>query len=242
MQVVSSASYSPQAKARGLARVNQALAERRRHCSRQRSPLLSWRPLARPLMVGFASVILVIMAAGGTTVAASNTVPGDPLYWVKTTRESVEMRIPHSNAERARMHAELASERGEEIRVLVSRGDYSHIERVMSQMRYHLGQSANHAGVVLPPDPVEMPARPVEMYSIPNVVVLRQMLERDGTVMKNSMTHLVQEASPPEKRKIRRILHQSDLGYQLVIHALDNDSPAAQGPFFRIDSFLTASR
>ena len=91
--VASSTVYTSDAKARGLNRLIQTVQEngvpkRRRFAI----PTFS-QPLLRPLVVAFVAVFLVSVAATGTTMASSNSVPGDPLYWVKTTKESVSLHL-----------------------------------------------------------------------------------------------------------------------------------------------------
>ena len=143
----------------------------------------------------FAAVFIVIVAAGGTSAASSDSIPGDRLYWVKTTREIVTLVMPRSDMDRAQIHARLATRRGEEIHKLLQRQRFVEAELMMQRFQYHLNQSATNVGFVLPPNPIEMPIRPLEVKSKQNALVLRELLERDGTEIRNLMAALVQDAN-----------------------------------------------
>ena len=78
--------------------------------------------MANSIVLGFALVLMTAVAAGGTTIASADSVPGDPLYWVKTTKESITLRMNSSDMAKAQTHARLAGERGDEMRKLISNG------------------------------------------------------------------------------------------------------------------------
>ena len=234
---VAAASYRPEAKARGLVRIHQAIAARREP-SRWRLALDFWRPAARPLSVGFAAAFLTLVAAGGTTMASSNSVPGDPLYRVKTLREQISLSMTRSDGDRAKVHARLARKRGEEIRRLIVQDKYNEAQQLMTRMRHHLGQSGTLIGVTLATDPIDMPIRSRDIHRVPNAITLKYILERDGIVMSVQMSVLLREVPPHQRRRIRRILHESNLGYRTLIVALDDND----APFFRSTPFIVPVR
>ncbi len=226
MHRASAAVYTPEAKARGLVRLSRAIAEQ--GVSRRRSFVPSWRPLARPMLAGFAAVLITAVAAGGTTVAAADSVPGDALYWVKTTRENVSLRMPRSDMGKAEAHAQLASERGREMRVLITRGRRQDAERLIERMQLHLSRSAGYAGVPMASDPVEMPVRPGpgQQHTLPGIGVtgdLHAVLERNDATLRAGFSKLLRQAPPHQRSAIQRMMRQSNLRYRIYIRSLERD-------------------
>ena len=232
MQAARSASYSPEAKARGLTRLRQALAESGVP-DRPRVPLFL-RPAVKPLALGLAVVMLTAVAAGGTAVASSNSVPGEPLYWVKTTRENISLKLPRSDAEKARVHARLASERGQEMRQLIARGKDHEAERLVRRIRGHLNESALHAGIFLPANPIEMPVQARRFRMRPDTLRLVTSLERDGGALRADMAKLLGTVPATRKHRVQLIMRRSELGYRILIDAFNTDD-SPRRPFWRID-------
>lgn len=238
MQVAVEATQIDDAKARVLARVNQRLAEAKsgsRWYDGARAGLTRFVPsfatglAARPVIVGFAAVFLVVVAAGGSALASANSVPGEPLYWVKTTREAVSLQIPRSDEGQAKVHARLAGIRGQELQVLVSRGRLYDAERVALRMRYHLNLSAGHVGILLSGDPTQMTPRPVQVRRMTSAVALRQVLERDESIVKAHLTALLSDVTPTHQVRLRRIIYQTDYGYRILIQAIDERNSFVPG-------------
>ena len=218
MGVAASPSYSPEARARGLSRLMQA-ATQSGQPKRHRLPFFR-RPLAKPLVIGFAAVLLTALAAGGTTMASSNSVPGEPLYWVKTTKESLSLKMPRSDEAKARAHANLASERGKELRRLIVRGRMGDAELVVVRLRNHLNQSATYVGLRVTPPPVEVPIWPTRPGLSRGARELGASLERDGVALRAALSELIRGAPPGQQRRVRQLMDRSDRGYRLLIQAL----------------------
>lgn len=216
---------SDAARLRGMARMQAALAEgKHRQRRRWQLPRLSWRRLSTPMLAAFAVVFLTFVAAGGTTVASADSIPGEALYPVKTMRESVEERIiARSAAHKAEVHAKLARERGREMRELIVRGRIHDAEVVAFRMQRHLNKSANHIGVVLPLHFIEMPPAPARHKRKASVDALRQRLSNDEAYVKGQLTALVQQVPEAHKQRVWRLMHQSDMGYKVIIIALADD-------------------
>ncbi len=213
---------SEAAKARGLARVNEAAAAKARKPRRRFAlPRLFSRPLSAPVLAAFGLVFLTIVAAGGTTVAASDSVPGERLYWVKSARESVEMRMARGDASKAQAHARLARERGREMGALISRGRVQDAELVVVRMQRHLAESANYVGVVLPTHAAELPLRYIDRQRLPVANALRQTLADDEAYVRAHLSALLALAPERDAPRARRLMHRSDLGYKIVIVALE---------------------
>ena len=233
----------PGARAAGLARLNRAIEERgmdsglRRNDGgarrRSRFPFLSW-PLGRPAILGFALVLLFAVAAGGTTMASEDAVPGDPLYWVKTTRETITLRMSNSDMARAHTHARLAGERGAEIHKLMLTGRTGEAENLIERFDRHLEECASLAGVTLPDVHAEMP-HSYALVRTTSIVEIRTSLEHDGVVIRERMLQVWSEAPPNQKPMVQHMLWRLLLRYQLFIRALEDDAPTGR-PFWVVHS------
>ena len=225
----------PTARQRNFQRFSQAVSEAGRR-ERERTPWWQpWKsgrfaPLARPALVGFMAVVIMLTGVGATTAAASNSVPGEPLYWVKTTRENVEGRLPRSDESRANYEAKLAQARGDEVNKLIQNGEFSEADKTMVRMTIHLKRCANYAGVTVAANPVEMPFKPSPRMSRDNARKLGEKLENDRRVFIMKAERVILELTPEERERVMRVLRQSDLGYRLFIDAARSDSPVRR-PF-----------
>ena len=234
MRTAAATSFRPEAKARGLDRLAQALSDRSARQSRP-APGVLRRWLARPLVVGFAAVLLVVVAAGGTTMASSNSVPGDPLYWVKQTKENVSLKLPGSDMNKAQRHARLAGVRGQELRQLIARGRFGEAEELNRRIGHHLNQSASHAGVPLAVNPVEMPINVRWSQMTPNALELSARLEKDGKTLRAELLELIRNLPPDQQRRIQQILRRSELGYRILIGGLNQGASPGRLPFWRVE-------
>ena len=233
MRAAESAAPSPSAKARGFARFSDALDARdaraqtasapppRRRRFRWRMPAFGFgrlpAPLARPLAV--ALLCVVVFATGiGATSAASGSVPGEPLYWVKTTRESIEQRIPRSDTDRANYQARLAHTRADEAQALMSRGAFSAADGVIKRMNGHLDRSARYAGITIVVIPVEMP-RPAPKIGARAARDLADRIERDRAIFKAKAAAMMSEMSAEDRERVKRAIWETELAYWLLINA-----------------------
>ncbi len=223
----------PSAKQRNFQRFAQAASQASRHRERRKPWWQQYRrfaPIARPALVGFMAIVIMLTGVGATTVASSNSVPGEPLYWVKTTRESVESRLPRSDESRANYEAKLAQIRGDEINKLILRGEFTRADGTMSRMTIHLRRCAKYAGVTVAADPVEMPFRPSPNMGRDNANRLGERLENDRRVFKLKAERVRLQLTPEQRERMEHYLRQADLDYRLFIDAARSDSPVRR-PF-----------
>ena len=218
-------------KARGLARMQAALEDgRQRRGRRWRFPRVFWQSVSTPIAAAFAVVFLTVVAAGGTTAASGDSIPGEALYPVKTMRESVEERIARSDEHKARVHAKLARERGREMRELIVRGRIYEAEVVAFRLHRHLNESANRMGVVVSSHFIEMPRIVIHHKRKESAAALKQRLSHDEAYVKGELTAAAEQVPEPHKKRVWRLMHQSDMGYRVVIVALDGSGePTAMG-------------
>ena len=64
------------------------------------------------------AMLLVFVVGGGMGVASADSVPGEPLYRIKTLTERIRMGLTFGNENKAQLHLELAEERSDEIQTL----------------------------------------------------------------------------------------------------------------------------
>ena len=236
MKAASSVSYRPEAKARGLDRLMAAVAQRQTPQPR-RIAWLDWRPrLARPLLAGLAAVLLTAGMAVGTGAASSDSVPGEPLYWVKTTRENVSLMVPQSDMDRAKLHISLARNRGDEMRRLMARGRYDDAEPLVKRIRHHLSESTEFVGVLTPPNPVDMPRRWAVLENGESVAELRIILRRDGRHLRAKIREQLRRLPPGERRKRLDLLRRrAELGYWALIASLAESDSQTWRPLWRTE-------
>ena len=230
LDVSQAAKPSAASRARGMARMQAALEQGRHKRKRWQMPRISWRPISTPITAAFAVVFLAVVAAGGTTVASADSIPGEPLYPVKSIRESVEERIARSNEHKAQVHAKLARERGREMRELIVRGRIYEAEVVAVRLNRHLSESASRMGVVVSTHYIEMPRVGAQKGYDASAAALRQKLSHDEAYMKGQLTAVAEQVPEPHKRRVWRLMQQSGLGYRVVIVALDGSGePTVMG-------------
>jgi hypothetical protein len=235
MRAVSSVSYSLQAKERGLNRLTGALA--RRGAPRERRfPWLAWWPrVARPLVLSLVAALFATGTAFGTAVASSDSVPGEPLYWVKTKREQISLMLPRSDLDRAHAYIRLARVRGQEMSRLVAMHRFFEAELVSDRMRRHLNESAAFAGLITPTNPIEMPLLPARLQVRQNVIDLMVRLEQDGGYLREQLLELHRVMSPSEGRRLSLLRRRSELGYRTFVSALEHGGSPSWGPFWRTE-------
>ncbi len=108
-------------------------------------PLVPARVPSFPLTI--AIVILVLLAAGSTTVYASQgSLPGDALYPIKTGAETIQLALTLSPEARANLHLKLAQRRTEEIIAQSNQGldiSTSALEAVATQIDAAIRETGN---------------------------------------------------------------------------------------------------
>lgn len=232
MHAAETAQRNPAAKARGRYRLTQAASQEVPQRDHTRIPF--WRrPVAKPIGFGLVMVLLVLGLSSVAGVRSSEAVPGDSLYWVKTTKEGVRLWFPKSDADRAEMHVHLAGERGREMRVLVERGQLADAEQVLGQVRRHLARSADYAGVFIAVGRAEMPGPPRKLHGDARIVTLRITLERDGEVVIARRTEIAGRIPGHNRERAERILRDFEVSYRVMLAELEGDPLV--NPFWRIE-------
>jgi hypothetical protein len=127
---------SPEFRAKARYQFRSALAEK---AAPQRRPFFGWLP---QWATALAIVLIVLLAGGGTIVAASNSMPDSILYPVKLATENVQLVLTTSEMGKARLCADFADRRVAEIVYMADRGDAHQVELVTERLDDRLNSLA----------------------------------------------------------------------------------------------------
>ncbi|MBA7580540.1 hypothetical protein ES708_22433 [subsurface metagenome] len=122
----------PEFKARARYQFRSALQEK---AAPKRRPFFGWVPR---WATALAIVLVVLMAGGGTVAAASNSMPDSILYPVKLATENVQLALTTSELGRARLCAGFADRRVAEIIYMADRGDARRVEEITGRLEDRL--------------------------------------------------------------------------------------------------------
>ena len=186
------------------------------------------------MTAALATALIVLGGGSIAAVVAEDSVPGDNLYWVKRTKESVILTLSRSDTGKAQTHAELAGVRGEEMRKLIEQGRIAAAERHLAAVHQHLRASAEHAGVVVTLNRIEMPSAPIAIEGTAELVTLVVTLERDGDLLRIEPLHVHKAALQEQGQRIERIKREFELSYRALVSSLYPD--VLSGPFWRVET------
>ena len=228
IRAAESAKPDPRAKARNFARFSQAVQAMPQPARASDSSLASeppkprrarrdwrtwlpwrWAPPLRPVVAAMALLLVFALGAGGAAAASEDAVPGEALYWVKTTRESVERRLPRSDDNRAIYEARLAHTRGDEIGKLIERGHFTRAYVITKRMNDHLALSAYYAGVTVAVNPVEMPVKPAAQIGQSKAEYLRHTLEDHRRTYRAKVQIILSDLSPEDRRRAEQMFRRA---------------------------------
>ena len=236
MTAATSATYSQEAKAHGLSRLTAAVVERGVPSSRW-SRWFGWQ--ARVPRLVYAGALAVFVTTGtvvGTGAAASDSVPGEPLYWVKTQRENISLMLPQSDTSKAETHARLATERFHEMSRLSDMGRFDEAEKVVTRIWIHLGASAGFIKVQTVSNPIEMPIKTVRFVYPRETVRLKSSLERDMDLFRSRFAELTANMVPEHRHKFEVLMRRSEFGYYTLISALEGSPVSMPRPSWRVET------
>ena len=209
LQAASSATYTPAAKARGLDRLNEAIANRsERWWALFRWP--DWRsPVARPVVAGLSVVLVIAATAMGADAMASDSAPGDALYWFKTSKENISLHIPRSDVSKAEEHS--------------------------GQVRRELTQSAQLVGLSMSTNPIELPSRTMLSTSKKDLEDLKARLHRNRIVSSAMLSAYLRTVPPDDRQMVIDMKRRNELVYRAMIAVLENGDGAVGPPFYRTE-------
>ncbi|MBM3133251.1 MAG: hypothetical protein FJZ95_09525 [Chloroflexi bacterium] len=132
--------FRSQAKQRLLAQVR---AGAEAQPERKRFAIFEWH---YRWAVAVAAVLLVLLIGGSTTVVAStNAMPDDFLYPVKIRVEKVRLAFAGSDTAKAKLQADFAERRAEELAKMAEKGKWGKVEQAAERLANHLEKISNIA-------------------------------------------------------------------------------------------------
>jgi hypothetical protein len=203
--------------------------------TKRRQPLFSLR---RRWSVALMVVSILLLAGGGTAVAASNSMPDSPLYPVKLAAEQVQLTLTPSDIGKARLCAVLADRRVAEIICMADKGDAQRVELATQRLDERLEMltelaSAEEEGapevLMAPPSaPAPAPAPAEEAPADEGVPAegkgraeLKRVVMCCADTNPAALRAALKEAPPSAKPALRRAIFISEIGYDRALAALD---------------------
>ena len=232
MNVAAAITYRPEAKQRSRHNFTAAVADRKREANRGWLGRVlgptGWRgKLARTAAVALGIVVLGTGTAYGATVASEDSVPGDPLYVVKTLKEDISLRMPKSDLARAKEHAHLANVRTEELGALIDRGRMEQANKLVVRVTYHLNSSAQLVGVTITANanPLEMPARLTPRSRQQRIDELVAFYEYEAQRARNRFERRMRRLPPQRQWEAYLMMQQWEMMHRMFLQALLHEGP-----------------
>jgi hypothetical protein len=123
-----------------------------------------------------AIVLVLVLAGGGTVLAAESSMPDSPLYSVKLATEQVRLTLTLSQMDKAKLCAELADRRVAEIAYMADKGDAEQVELITQRLGDKLDLlvvlvegrgGVSMPGMLMAPPPEEAAAPPAPTTTSP---------------------------------------------------------------------------
>lgn len=229
VHTASSIAYRPDAKRRSLYKLTAALDDRAQAGRSRRIRLLTgWRgKLTRTAAVVLSVAVLATGTAFGAARASEDSVPGDPLYAVKTLKEDIFLRMPKSDIARAKEHVHLATVRTDEIAALIDRGRFDQANALVVRVTYHLNSSAQLVGVTITANanPFEMPAGSTPKTRQHQADELVSFYERDMQPVRSRFQRRMQEVPEQQQREALLMMAHWEMMNRMYLQALSYDGP-----------------
>lgn len=225
----SAVSPRPEFRARARYQFRSALREAK---SERKRPLFSWQPRwATVLIVALA----LVLAGGGTVLAAGGSMPDSPLYQVKLATEQVRLRLTRSDLGKAQIHAQLADKRVLEIARMAEKGKPDQLERATQRLdtslsmivRLVAAEEARTRVLLAPPASKALaPTKEAVDRPVPTVKDMRRA-ELIAAIARYAQRHpealraALQRAPESARPALRRAIAVSVAGYERVLRSLD---------------------
>ncbi|GEM_PF-6328182 len=161
---------SPSAKATARMALHRAIQERKDKLSALASPWRSAQVFVSRMLSGqkwalaaTTTALFVVLASSGVVAASSNSQPDHVLYPVKRTVERARLVMARDPDAKARLHADFADKRIEEMGVMAAKGD----RRRTEDLRQDLELNLNSVRIVVLPDQSIVVAIPPGQAQVP---------------------------------------------------------------------------
>ncbi|MFC1956588.1 DUF5667 domain-containing protein [Chloroflexota bacterium] len=150
---------------------------------------LGWRP---QWVTAIVSVLILLLASGGTLAMAGNSMPDELLYPVKRVTEVARIALIPSSLGKAELYVNLADNRVAEIVAMVEENKSTEVEKAAQLLSEHLIAMAGLVGLQ-----EKQQAKEVATFMAPSPAVE----EAPQTAMEKESGVTFEEASPPSVEK-----------------------------------------
>jgi len=128
----------PEFRARARYEFQSALRDMEAKKSQRRS-IFNWRWQWQPAWsIALTAVVIMVLAGGGTVAASRNSMPDNFLYPVKIAAENVQIAVTFSEVDKVELNARFAEKRTEEIVYIAGKGDPQEVQIVAQRMNSNL--------------------------------------------------------------------------------------------------------
>ena len=236
--LVAASTVAPSAisRQRGLQEFNEAVAQRATRKRRLHLPRFIWQsPVSRPVIAGALVLLVATGMALGADVAASDSIPGDSLYWIKTSKENLLMRLPKSDMSKAKDHVRLAQKRGDEMDQLLEKGMFVEAERHYGEVNRNIGQTVELVGLRMSTNTTEMPTRGFSTANRAELDAIKASLESTWAASHSALSiHLV-TAADKDRVMILGLIQRNKLIFRTLIAFLESGESPNWPPFYRTE-------
>ncbi|MCL4459443.1 MAG: DUF5667 domain-containing protein [Chloroflexi bacterium] len=172
------------------------------------------RRMSMPALIVAIILAITVMASGGTAVAAQGSLPGDPLYTVKTSLEQLQLGLAPSAEAKAQVYEELAAKRLSELAKSIQLGRSEAAGDLAEQYRRNVDKAVG----LLVEDEAEG-----KDVTVP-LARLQENLARQQSALARVM-----ESAPAEARSsLERARETSRWGIEIASRAVEGKKPSGK--------------
>jgi len=193
------------------------------------------RPVWQSWWATAVAVFLVLVLAGGSTVAAAgSSMPDDALYSVKLATEEMQLTLTPSDIGKAELYAKLADRRVAEIIYLVNEGKPEQVDSTAQRFNNLLASIANlplaeqvaeRAPAMLAPAPESAESADAgksgSKAKANGRARLRMLLRSQAAKNPAALSNVLETAPEPTKATLREAITESIANYNKALEALD---------------------
>ena len=221
---------SAQARAAGRDRLRAAI---HRTTTRKAPRLLSWLAPVKGWATVGALAVVVFGGGFGVVQASSDSVHVEILYPVKHTVEEIRLARPFQSREsKARLSAELAARRAEEMAVLARENKPRRLLALAERVDRHVARAADLSGALVTREVERLrqaQGPSLERLRLHRQQALRSRLERDFRTGMDRLVAIASQAPPEARPRIREAAQRLKEHYQEALHRIDGQlRPQAQ--------------
>ena len=189
----------PEFKAAARYRFQSALAAKEKKMAKSESAPRRWRFKWATVAL---AVLVIFVVGGGTGIASANSMPGDPLYRVKTIVERIQMGLTFGNENKAQLHMNFAERRSDEMQTLIDEGDLEGANNIGVQMANHMERARTAAPALLESDVI---VTRLETLANKQVALLEAMYDKAPTGAQEAIDTLIESVNDAYKTAVEGI-------------------------------------